>query len=82
MAQSRGGQRFATAVKRQGGYRRTATLLGCSIVTIHYWISGKRRPSADNLKLLKEKLGISIEAWFQPARAPRVARPIAASEAA
>ena len=67
------------AVKKHGGYRLTALLLGCSIVTIHYWISGKRRPSADNLKLLKEKLGISIEAWFQPAR---VARPVAAVEAA
>lgn len=76
--QSRGGQRFATAVKRCGGYRRTAFLLGCSIVTIHYWISGKRRPSADNLQLLKDRLAIPVEAWFQPARAAR--RP--ASEAA
>jgi transcriptional regulator with XRE-family HTH domain len=82
MAQSRGGQRFATAVKRQGGYRRMATLLGCSIVTIHYWISGKRRPSADNLRLLERHLSIPVEAWFQPARAPRVARVRAETPAA
>jgi hypothetical protein len=51
-------------------------------VTIHYWISGKRRPSADNLRLLERHLSIPVEAWFQPARAPRVARVRAETPAA
>lgn len=69
MAQSRGSRAFASAVKKGGGYRRMMDRLGCSIVSVHHWISGKRRPSADNLLRMKTELGIPIDWWFEPAAA-------------
>jgi transcriptional regulator with XRE-family HTH domain len=69
MAQTRGSQAFATAVKERGGYRRTAALLRCSVVAIHFWISGKRRPSSGNLVRLRNTLDIPINWWFEPVSA-------------
>lgn len=66
---SRGALVFAKKVKDLGGYRKTADALGCSIVSIHFWLTGKRRPSADNLRLIRERLSIPIQDWFEPAEA-------------